>query len=157
MTDFDGVLHRYRGDSKLPTTRLKRNWKLIKKKKGSKRGRLEAMTENRGDNQGDEKKGKTCTRRSQPFATMPWSQKKNGRISKLYPRASRVLAGQTADLKHRMRGVWRDAELVDPNTHNNKLATYYSWVAIHFSRNERLPINVPRISILICPNMLCAI
>ena len=25
----------------------------------------------------------------------------------------------TADLKHRMRGVWRDAELVDPNTHNN--------------------------------------
>ena len=30
----------------------------------------------------------------------------------------------TADLKHRMRGVWRDAELVDPNTHNNKLATF---------------------------------
>jgi len=33
----------------------------------------------------------------------------------------------TADLKHRMRGFWRDAELVDPNTHNNKLATYHSW------------------------------
>jgi len=32
----------------------------------------------------------------------------------------------TADLKHRMRGVWRDAEMVDPNTHNNKLATYHS-------------------------------
>ena len=32
----------------------------------------------------------------------------------------------TADLKHRMRGVWRDAKLVDPNTHNNKLATYHS-------------------------------
>ena len=44
----------------------------------------------------------------------------------------------TADLKHRMRGVWRDAELVDPNTHNNKLATYHSWFAIPFSRNERL-------------------
>ena len=50
----------------------------------------------------------------------------------------------TADLKHRMRGVWRDAELVDPNTHNNKLATYHSWFAIPFSRNERMPINVPR-------------
>jgi len=47
-------------------------------------------------------------------------------------------------LKHRMRGVWRDAELVDPNTHNNKLATYHSWFAIPFSRNERMPINVPR-------------
>ena len=31
----------------------------------------------------------------------------------------------TANLKHSMRGVWRDAELVDPNTHN-KLATYHS-------------------------------
>ena len=43
-----------------------------------------------------------------------------------------------------MRGVWRDAELVDPNTHNNKLATYHFWFAIPFSRNERMPINVPR-------------
>jgi len=50
----------------------------------------------------------------------------------------------TADLKHRMRGVWRDAELVDPNTHNNKLATYHSWFAIPFSRNERMPNIVPR-------------
>ena len=48
----------------------------------------------------------------------------------------------TADLKHRMRGVWRDAELVDPNSHNNKLATYHSWFAIPFSRNERMPINI---------------
>jgi len=46
-------------------------------------------------------------------------------------------------LKHRMRGVWRDTELVDPNTHNNKLATYHSWFAIPFSRNERMPNNVP--------------
>ena len=38
----------------------------------------------------------------------------------------------TADLKHRMRGAWRDAELVDPNTHNNKLATYHSWYANPF-------------------------
>jgi hypothetical protein len=44
-----------------------------------------------------------------------------------------------------MRGVWRDAELVDPNTHNNKLATYHSsWFATPFSSNERMPINVPR-------------
>jgi len=41
----------------------------------------------------------------------------------------------TEDLKHRMRGVWRAAELVDPNTHsNNKLATYHSWFAIPFSK-----------------------
>ena len=50
----------------------------------------------------------------------------------------------TADLKHWMRGVWRDDELVDPNTHKNKLATHHSWFAIPFSRNERMPINVPR-------------
>jgi len=50
----------------------------------------------------------------------------------------------TADLKHIMRGVWRNADLVDPNTHNNKLATYHSWFATPFSRNERMPINVPR-------------
>ena len=61
------------------------------------------------------------------------------------------------DLKHRMRGVWRDAELVDPNTHNNKLATYHSWFAIPFSRNEHMPIMYQGISIMICPNMLCAI
>ena len=47
-----------------------------------------------------------------------------------------------ANLKHRMRGVWRDAELLDPNMHNNKLATYHSWFAIPFSRNERMPIIV---------------
>ena len=40
--------------------------------------------------------------------------------------------------------VWRDAESVDPTTHNNKVATYHSWFATPFSRNERMPINVPR-------------
>jgi len=50
----------------------------------------------------------------------------------------------TADLKHRMGGVSKDAELVDPNTHNNKLATYHSWFAIPFSRNEHMPTTVPR-------------
>ena len=49
----------------------------------------------------------------------------------------------TADLKHRMRGVWKDAVLVDPNTHNNKLATYHAWFAIPYSRNERMPTIVP--------------
>ena len=43
-----------------------------------------------------------------------------------------------------MRGVWRDAELVDPNTLNNKLATYHSCFAIPFSRNERMSNYVPR-------------
>ena len=50
----------------------------------------------------------------------------------------------TADLKHRMRSVWRDADLVDPNTHNNKLATYHSWFVIPFCKNEHMPIIVPR-------------
>jgi hypothetical protein len=60
----------------------------------------------------------------------------------------------TADLKHRMRGVWRDAELVDPNTHNNKLASYHSWFATPFSRNEHMPrLLYHGISILICPNI----
>jgi hypothetical protein len=40
---------------------------------GSKRGRLEATTESRGGNQGDEKKGKTCTRRQ------AWERKKEGK------------------------------------------------------------------------------
>ena len=50
----------------------------------------------------------------------------------------------TADLKHRMRGVWRDAKSVDPNTHNNKLTTYHSWFATPFFRNECMPTKVPR-------------
>jgi hypothetical protein len=50
----------------------------------------------------------------------------------------------TADLKHLMRGVWRDAELVDSNTHNNNLATHFSLFATPFSRNERMPTIVPR-------------
>ena len=44
-----------------------------------------------------------------------------------------------------MRGVWKDAALIDPNTHNKKLArTYHSWFAIPFSRNEHMPTIVPR-------------
>ena len=67
--DDDGVLHRSRGDSKLPTTRLKRDGKLINKREAREAGsaRPEAITENRGDNQGNEKKGKTCTRRSSTY------------------------------------------------------------------------------------------
>ena len=30
------------------------------------------------------------------------------------------------------------------NTHNNKLATYHSWFATPFSRNERMPTIVPQ-------------
>jgi len=60
----------------------------------------------------------------------------------------------TADLKHRMRGVWRDAELVDPNTHNNKLATNHSWYVIPFSRMSVCRLLYHGIFILICPNIL---
>ena len=31
---------------------------------------------------------------------------------------------------------------MNPNTHNNKLATYHSWFAIPFSSNERMPTSV---------------
>jgi len=52
----------------------------------------------------------------------------------------------TADLKHGMRDVWKDAESVDPNARNNKLATCYFWFAIPFSSNERImmPTIVPQ-------------
>jgi hypothetical protein len=59
------------------------------------------------------------------------SQKLRGR--KWYVRAAqtgRAIPMQkfTADLKHRMRGVWRDAELMDPNTHNAQTAHLSSLV-----------------------------
>ena len=63
----------------------------------------------------------------------------------------------TADLKHRMRGVWRDAELVDPNTHNNKLVTYHLGLPSLFLEMSVCRLMYHGISILICPNMLCAI
>jgi hypothetical protein len=62
----------------------------------------------------------------------------------------------TADLKHRMRGVWRDAELVDPDTHSNKLATHHSWFATPFLAISVCRLLYHGISILICLNMLCA-
>ena len=40
--------------------------------------------------------------------------------------------------------MFGDAELVDPDTHNNELATYHSWFATSFSRNERMPTIVPQ-------------
>ena len=62
----------------------------------------------------------------------------------------------TAGLKHRMRGAWKDAEfLVDPNTHNNKLATYHSGSATPFSRNERMPTIVPRYLAPSCSVQTC--
>jgi len=48
-------------------------------------------------------------------------------------------------------------ELVDPNTHNNKLATYHSWFAILFLEMSVCRLLYHGISILICPNVLCAI
>ena len=38
----------------------------------------------------------------------------------------------TADLKHRMRGVWRDAELVDPNMlHAQQQTGHLSFLVCH--------------------------
>ena len=37
----------------------------------------------------------------------------------------------TADLKHRMRGVWRDAELVDPNQHAQQHTGHLSFLVCH--------------------------
>ena len=80
----------------------------------------------------------------QPHSSACWTaqllsafQGLRGCMYELFELAGRAIPMQefTADLKHRMRGVWRDAELLDPNTHNNKLATYHSWFAIPFSRN----------------------
>ena len=83
----------------------------------------------------------------QPCSSACWSAQllsafQGLRGRELYVRAvqtGRAIAMQeiATDLKHRMRGVWRDAELVDPNTYNNKLlATYHCWFAIPFSTNE---------------------
>ena len=36
------------------------------------------------------------------------------------------------DLKHRIKGVWRDVGLVDPVVHNNKLTTYHFWFTLPF-------------------------
>ena len=63
----------------------------------------------------------------------------------------------TADLKHRMTGVWKGAVLVDPNTHNNKLATYHSWFATFLIEMSVCRLLYHGFFILICPNMLCAI
>jgi hypothetical protein len=61
-------------------------------------------------------------------------------------------------LKHRMRGVWRDAELVDPNSHNNKSAAYhFDLPSLFLKMMSVCRIMYHGISILICPNMLCAI
>ena len=66
----------------------------------------------------------------------------------------------TADLKHRMRGVWRDAELVDPNTHNNNWPPIILGLPSLFLEMSVCRLMYHGISILICPclaNMLCAI
>jgi hypothetical protein len=97
----------------------------------------------------------------QPRSSACWSAKLPSAFQGLcgcesYVRAvqtGRVIPIQefTVDLKHRMRG----AELVKTHTHNNRLKSF-SWFAIPFSSNERMPTIVRGISILICPNILRA-
>ena len=51
----------------------------------------------------------------------------------------------TADLKHRMRGVWRDAHWVGGPQHAQQQTGHLSFLVCHpFSRNERMPTIVPR-------------
>ena len=51
----------------------------------------------------------------------------------------------TTDLEHRMRGVWRYTEVVDPTMHDNKLATYHSWLpSLFILMNVGMPTIVPR-------------
>jgi exonuclease III len=49
----------------------------------------------------------------------------------------------TADLRHRLQGVWREAESVDPRGNNNKLATYQAWFATPFPCNTRSYVPLP--------------
>ena len=104
---------------------------------------------------------------SQPRSSACWTAQllsafQGLRGCELYVRADQTgrafpLQEFTADLKHRMRGVWRDADLVDPNTHNNKLATYHTWFAIPFLEMSVCRLLYHGIFIMICPNMLGAI
>eukprot|EP00983_Pelagomonas_calceolata_P056369 1144562-Pelagomonas_calceolata.AAC.3 len=50
----------------------------------------------------------------------------------------------TDDLRHRLRGVWRDIEGVDPQETNNEMATYQALFALPFDHNVHKPIWLPR-------------
>ena len=63
----------------------------------------------------------------------------------------------TADLKHRMRGVWRDAELVDPTRTTTNWPLIILGLPSLFLEMSVCRLMYHGISILICPNMLCAI
>eukprot|EP00983_Pelagomonas_calceolata_P052181 1142726-Pelagomonas_calceolata.AAC.1 len=49
----------------------------------------------------------------------------------------------TDDLRHRLRGVWREVEGVDPREANNKVATYQALIALPFDHNVHKPIQLP--------------
>ena len=61
----------------------------------------------------------------------------------------------TADVKHRMISVWKDTGLVDSNTHNKQTGHSSFLVAIPFSSNEHMLINVPRYLHLDLPVQTC--
>jgi hypothetical protein len=50
----------------------------------------------------------------------------------------------TADLRHRLRAVWRDVEGVNPRETYSKLATYQTLFAVPFDHNVRAPARLPR-------------
>jgi len=50
----------------------------------------------------------------------------------------------TDDLRHRLQGVWRDVEGVDPQGTNSKLATYQAVLAMSFNTSARASAQLQR-------------
>jgi len=48
------------------------------------------------------------------------------------------------DLKHRLRGVWRDVEVVDLQGSSSKMATYHALFAVPFDTTARASACLPR-------------
>ena len=55
-----------------------------------------------------------------------------------------ILLQNFTDLKHRLRGVWRDVEGVDLQGSSNKLATYHALFAVPFDTTARASARLPR-------------
>ena len=47
------------------------------------------------------------------------------------------------DLRHRLRTVWRDVEVLNPKNTNSKLTTYQYLFAVPFDHNVRAPLRLP--------------
>eukprot|EP00983_Pelagomonas_calceolata_P026601 834004-Pelagomonas_calceolata.AAC.1 len=61
----------------------------------------------------------------------------------------------TVGLRHRLHGVWRDVEGVDPRETNNKLATYQALFALPLTTMCTSQSGYRGICIWICHNKSC--